>query len=162
MSYTILYEVGLQTNMESLNVSYPEGFLEQDKSEGLDEEGFTLSPGLNSYRTEAEIELAKIEIRSKNYRQKLIYTGSVRVLGQEPLLNFQQVELDKVESALKYPNSRYLKSGGERTLAERISQIRERGYTGDGTDLGSVTVTVTPLVLETVNVAVTATDLLFV
>ena len=162
MAYKILREVGLLANMESINVSYPEGFPETAKSEGIDEEGFTLSPGINSYLTEEEIALANAEIRSKNYNQKLIYTGAVRVLGQEPLLNFQQVELDKIEAALKYPNSRHLKSGGERTLAERIAQIRERGYKGDGTDLGDVTVTVTPLSIGTASVAVTATDLLFV
>ena len=162
MAYKILREVGLLANIESINVSYPKGFLEEDKSEGIDEEGFTLVPGINSYRTDAEIALATAEIRSKNYNQKLIHTGAVRVLGQEPLLNFQQIELDKIEAALRYPNSRYLKIGGERTLAERIAQIRERGYKGDGTDLGDVTVSVTPLELETISIAVTSTDLLFV
>lgn len=161
MAFKILKEIGLRLPVEALNISYPDGFPEVDKSEDQDEEGFTLSPGSYSYRTEAEIALVNAEIQRKQYGQSLIYTGAVRVDGQEPLLNFSQIELDNIERVLGHVNSRHLPVGGERMIGDRISKIRELGYTGDGTDLGDVTVPVVPINLLAAAFTVGSNDLTF-
>lgn len=162
MAFKILKEIGLRLPVEALNISYPSNFLEVNKSEDPDEEGFTLSPGTYSYRTEAEIALINAEIQRKSYGQSLIYTGAVRVDGQEPLLNFSQIELDRIEAALGHVNSRHLPVGGERMIGDRISKIRELGYTGDGTDLGDVAVPVTAINLLATAFEIGSNNLTFV
>lgn len=127
---TLKRQVYLTLSKEPLQINYPAGF-KGAKSVDIDDPGFHISTHPR-FLTDDEIEIAQSYILKLPYRQILGFTGCVLISPNDPLLQFDQARLDKLEQDNKLPNSRYAATGGERSLKERVLLIRENGYTGTG------------------------------
>ncbi len=121
-------EANLQNPRENLQIPYPAGFPSSGKTHTDDE---NIVVGYEPrYYSEAEIALIEAFIPKLNYNQSLIKTGAVLV-GNDALLEIgTQDELDKIEAASGFPNSRFVDTDIERALRERVYIVRELGYRG--------------------------------
>jgi hypothetical protein len=121
-------EANLQNPRENLQIPYPKDFPAGSKTHGDDE---NIVAGYEPrYYTEAEISLIEAFLPKLNYNQTLVLTGSVLV-GNDALLSIgTQDELDKIEAANGFPNSRFIDADNERALRERVYIVRELGYRG--------------------------------
>lgn len=121
-------EANLQNPRENLQIPYPANFPSGGKTHADDA---NIVVGYEPrYYSEAEIGLIEAFIPKLNYNQSLVKTGAVLV-GNDALLEIgTQEELDKIEAANGFPNSRFVDTDVERALRERVYIVRELGYRG--------------------------------
>ena len=126
----MLVEVCLIRAKEPLQIPYPRNF-KGKKSVGLDHKEFHLST-LPRYVTEDEYQIAQDFVKKLQYSQEVQKTGAVQIGSDDPLIGKDQDYLDHVEEIAALPNTRLAPFGGERQTYERVLLIRERGYSGNG------------------------------
>lgn len=121
-------QVKLKNAKQPLHIPYPTGY-KGPKSSG-EEKAFFLNT-LPRFLYDEEITIAKDYVAKLPYPQSVISTGCI-LIGNDPLLQFTQDELDNLEKENNLAATRQVPSGGERSLYERVLLIRETGYTGVG------------------------------
>ena len=129
---TAQFEVHLQRAKEPLQVPYPRNY--QGLKSGKDSDKEIHISCQPRYLHQDEIEVVEAFLAKLPYPQALIKTGAV-MIGDDPLLGATHDELDELEANANLSNTRYVKTGGERTITERVLIIRERGYFGSSSKM---------------------------
>jgi hypothetical protein len=62
----------------------------------------------------------------------LLFSGTVIVDPEDPLLSYSLEELSELERELGYPSTETIAAGGQLPNNVRVIQIRSRGYQGLG------------------------------
>jgi hypothetical protein len=128
----ILKQVQLQNSREPLQIPYPPDFKgEKYAEQDSEEQEFYLSSEPR-FLTKDEIEVAQEYLKTIWYSPKLSFTGCVMIDPEDPLLDFNHDQLDRIEKEQNLPSSRKHPTGGTRQMFERVLLIRERGYEGTG------------------------------
>lgn len=127
-----LIEAALRHPKEPLQISYPRNFMGQKSGREADAE-FHVSCEPR-FLTPDEIEVAQTFIEKLPYTQALDKTGAV-LIGDDSLLEKDHDYLDDIEKAQSLSNTRFVSGTSERTVAERVLIIRERGYFGNGSKI---------------------------
>jgi hypothetical protein len=117
---------------EPLQIPYPKGFKGERRDPELSEEIF-ISTEMTDLTLD-EIQVVKKFLEGLPYPQSLIFGTDLNVLQKnDPLLGLTAEQLDRLELQENFPPSRISPNGGERTIFERVLQIRvDGGYEGNG------------------------------
>lgn len=125
-------QTALARPVEPLQIPYPKGFKGDRRHPELSEEIFISSEFADL--TLDEIKVVEDFLKKLPYSQSLIFGADLGVLQEDdPLLNMTSDQLDKLEQREGFAPSRISPNGGERTIFERVVQIRVDGnYDGNG------------------------------
>jgi hypothetical protein len=123
-------EVKLQKNREPLAIPYPADW--GGKKSGEYDDETLLICTQPRWVTPEEATMIDLFLIGLPYKQALARTGAVAIATNDPLLNKSHDDLDAIERHLSLAKTRTIRSGGTRSVRERVLLIRERGYFGDG------------------------------
>lgn len=125
-------QTALARPVEPLQIPYPKGFKGDRRHPELSEEIFISSEFADL--TLDEIKVVEDFLKKLPYSQSLIFGADLGVLQEDdPLLNMTSDQLDRLEQREGFASSRMSPNGGERTVFERVIQIRVDGnYDGNG------------------------------
>lgn len=115
----------LQFVGESLQVPYPADFPEVEKTGFASDESFFIS-AVPKWLSVGEINVARAYINSLPTRQSLVELGATLLDEDDPLFEMDHDELDQLEEAAGFENTRQAPGGGERQKRERAYLIREQ------------------------------------
>jgi hypothetical protein len=113
----------------TIQVHYPEDY-QGEKSRDDSDETFLLGKSF-VLLTEDEIDLVKQELGA-DADSTLLFSGTVIVDPEDPLLSYSLEELSELERELGYPSTETITAGGQLPNNVRVIQIRSRGYQGLG------------------------------
>ena len=125
-------QTALSRPVEPLQIPYPEGFKGERRHPDMSEEIF-ISTEMTDLTLD-EIQVVENFLKKLPYPQSLIFGTDLGVLQEDdPLLGLTAEQLDRLELQENFPPSRNSPNGGERTIFERVLQIRvDGGYDGNG------------------------------
>jgi len=125
-------QTALARPVEPLQIPYPKGFKGDRRHPELSEEIFISTEMADL--TLDEIKVVDDFLKKLPYAQSLIFGTDLGVIQEDdPLLKMTSAQLDKLERQEGFAPSRMSPNGGERTIFERVIQIRVDGnYDGNG------------------------------
>ena len=125
-------QTALSHSVEPLQIPYPKGFKGERRHPELSEEIF-ISTEMTELTLD-EIQVVKKFLEKLPYSQSLRFGTDLGVLQEDdPLLKLTAEQLDRLEAQENFTPSRVSPNGGERTIFERVLQIRvDGGYDGNG------------------------------
>lgn len=125
-------QTALSRPVEPLQIPYPKGFKGERRHPELSEEIF-ISTEMTDLTLD-EIKVVEDFLKKLPYPQSLIFGTDLGVLQEDdPLLKMTPGQLDNLERQENLTPSRISPNGGERTVFERVIQIRvDGGYDGNG------------------------------
>jgi hypothetical protein len=126
-----LRQVALAYPKEPLQISYPKGFKGERRHPEHSEEIFISTEFADL--TLDEIDVVEQFLKKLPYPQALIFGTDLALQENDPLMEMSQEQLDALEKQEGFPSTRKSPNGGDRTILERVVQIRvDQGYEGSG------------------------------
>jgi len=128
-------QVSLAGYPQAIAVPYPDDW-DGFKSGDEDERHFSLSPQPTILSAD-EIEYGREYIATvmKLPNAQIVETGAIMGPPDDPLYQWDHDKLNQLEQELGFPNSEFIKSGGQNSVNARVIIIRERGYDQDGSEI---------------------------
>ena len=121
-------QVALSKSYEPLQIPIPRGFKGERTDPSATEFYITTTYTVLSID---EIAVVQEFLKKLPYQQSLSF-GALLIDPNDPLLKSSHEDLDQIEARSGMVSSRNAPRGGNRSIVERVLQIRELGYVGNG------------------------------